>query len=443
MAIIYREGEKLKYFKCIFCIVLIAVVLCGCNFKISSSIDDLISPISPIGDNADVKTALDEYVKNGYTLKTPISGKHITSYTFFDIDNDKEDEAIAFYEPKDNLGSIDMAVIKKVDKNWKVVENINGPGKDVYSLDFIDVNGAKRKELIVCWDVISKSTSHDMFVYEVAVKNNSIKLLTIGESVSVNNYIPVDMNKDKIEELLVFKLGTGSASYAAAELYSYKNDNQKLLGETKLDSHISSYTQIKTEKIASDVRVYADAVSSSGSSMLTELIYWSNSYGTIISPFYSYSSGRTKDTSRNAMIESMDINSDGLIEIPNDKRLDSMPKEVSCINWKVYKKTILIHTDYSLFVSADRYTLIIPDKFIDKISVKYDTKSRTMSVISKNSKKEAFCIMPVLKATYNESDFKDYTKILDDSGYIYLAKIGEKSDIDISIGNLKSYIKSI
>ena len=433
----------MKYLKCAFCIFLVACIFCGCNFKMSSSIEDLISPISPMGDNADVKSALDVYVKTAYSLKTPSYGEHITSYTFFDIDNDKDEEAIAFYEPGNDLGSINMAVIKKTDDKWQVVENVKGIGKDIYSLDFAEVNGGKRKELIVSWDVITNSTSHEMCVYEVGIKDGRLRLSQIGESITINSYIPVDMNDDSVDEILVFKLGTGSSSYAGAELCSFKNSKIKTLGETKLDSHISSYTDLKIEKLSGDYRVYADAISSSGSSMLTELIYWSNAYGTIISPFYSYSSGRTKDTSRNALIESMDINSDGRIEIPNDKKLSNLPKQISCINWKVYKKTTLIHTDYSLFVQEDGYTVVIPDKYIEKINVTYDEKSKTMSVFSKESKKEVFSIKPVLKATFNEDDYKGYTKILDASGYIYLAKIGNASDINITTNNLKKYIKSI
>lgn len=409
----------------------------------SSSIDDLISPISPMGDNADVKTALDEFAQNGYSLKTPSNGNHITSYTFFDVDNDKSDEAIAFYEPSDNLGTIEMAVIKKNDDIWKVVENIKGIGKDVFSIDFADVNGDSRKEIIVCWDVISNSSSHELCVYETAGKAEKLKLIVIGESVSINNYIAVDMNNDSVNEVLAFKLGSGSSSYAGAELLSFASGKIRVLGETKLDAHISTYSDLNVEKIDGSSRVYADAVSSSGSSMLTELIYWSDAYGTIISPFYSYSSATTKDTARNAMVSCFDINSDGLIEIPNDKKLSDLPGEVSCINWKVYKKSTLIHTDYSLLAENDDYTMIIPDKYIDKIKVTYDSKTRKMTVTDKETKKEVFSIIPVLKATFNEEDYTDYTEILDKSGYYYLAKVGNDTKIKISLDDIKNNIKTI
>ncbi|MBR7061116.1 MAG: hypothetical protein IKI34_05235 [Eubacterium sp.] len=433
----------MKYFKLLICVILIAAVLGGCNLSVSSSIDDLISPITPMGDNADVKKALDEYASNGYTLKTPTKGKHITSFTFFNLDKDETKEALAFYEPSDNLGSIYMAVIKKLSSAWQVVENIRGEGKDVFSLDFVDVNADNSKEIIVCWDVISNSTSHELCIYKVGIKNDDVKLSKLGESINANSYIPVDMNSDSVNELLVFKIGSGSSSYAGAELYSFKNDDIRILGETKLDSHIGGYVELKTERAGQSQRVYADAISSSGSSMLTELIYWSDSYGTIISPFYSYSSGLTKDTSRNAMLQSMDINSDNKIEIPNDKKLSNLPQEIACINWQVYKSSTLVHTDYSLFAKNDGYTVIIPDKYIDKIKVEYDKKTRETTVLSKESKKIVFSVIPVLKATYDENMYKGYTKILDSSGYYYLAKTNDNSDIKITIQNLKKYIKSI
>ena len=50
--------------------------------------------------------------------------------------------------------------------------------------------------------------------------------------------------------------------------------------------------------------------------MLTEIIHWSDYYNTIVSPFYSYSTGVTKRTTRSAMLSSRDINDDGKIEIP-------------------------------------------------------------------------------------------------------------------------------
>ena len=76
----------MKYIKSLLCIILVAVLLSGCSFRLASSVNDLISAISPFGDNADIKLAMDNYLGNGYTHKNPTSGDYITSYNFYDLD---------------------------------------------------------------------------------------------------------------------------------------------------------------------------------------------------------------------------------------------------------------------------------------------------------------------------------------------------------------------
>lgn len=430
----------MKYIKSIICVLIIAVMLCGCSFHFKSSINDLVSPISPLGDNAEIQSALNSYVSNGYSLRNPSSGQYKSSYNLYDIDNDGEDEAVCFYEPKDNLGEIEMAIINKGKNGWSVVENIKGIGKAVYSLNFKDVNDDKKTEIIVCWDILNNSTNHELTVYKIS-KKDGIKLSMLGEPKTINNYTFFDFNSDGLDELLLFEITSGSYNSSQAELFTLRYNNFYLLGETKLDSHITSYTSLKSEKAEGDTRIYADAISSDGSSMLTEIIYWSDSYDTIISPFYDYSTGRTKGTSRKSMLLSTDINGDDLLEIPVDDG-KKLPKQVSGINWKIYKNTILIHTNYSLGVENDNYFVIIPDKIYKDISAKYNADSRELTVYSKKSDKSIFVIKPVLKAVYDKKSFSDYSIVMENSGYYYLAKSGEDTDIKISIDELKSLIKS-
>lgn len=430
----------MKYIKSAICVLLVAVMLCGCSFHLASSVNDLVSPISPFGDNADVQSAMDMYVSNGYSLKNPSSGEYKTSYNFFDIDGDGVDEAVSFYEPKDNLGEIELAILDKTDSGWKVVENIKGSGKEVYSLDFHDVNSDGNVEIIVCWDVISNSTNHILSIYNVKATDNGFSLKLLGGQKTINNYCFVDTNQNGAEELLLFEITSGNSKSAKAELYSLKSNKYKLLGETKLDSHIDSYSTLALENAEDDVRVYADALGSDGASMLTEVIYWSNTYDTIVSPFYSYNTGRTKDTSRKAMIDSMDIDNDGLIEIPTDENI-KLPKQIKAVDWKVYQHTTLIHKAYSLLSENDHYTIIIPSKMLNKISVSYNNDTREMTVINKSTKKTVFTIQPVLKAVYDKNEYGDNSVVMEYSGYYYLAKLGNDKDLTLTLDYIKKNIK--
>ena len=436
-------GIGLKYIKILLCLLLVCTLFSGCSFKIASSIDELISPVSPFGENADIQKAMDNLCPNGYSLKNPNTGNFVTSYNFYDIDGDDRDEAFAFYEPADKLGTINLAILDINDGIWQSVESIAGEGKDIHSLDFNDVNGDGKEEVLICWDALPNSTNHQLVIYSIGNDESDYALTPVANSITINNYICVDMNSDKIDELMLFEINTSSSMGAKAELYSFADNKMSLLGDTKLDSHITSYTNVQIEYAEDDVRVYADAIGSDGHSMLTEVIYWSNSYDTIVSPFYSYYSGRTSSTTRKSIINSTDINDDGLIDIPTNTTVKGLPNEVSAIDWMIYKNTTLVHTNYSYFVQQDGYHIILPVNDVSKITASYDKDRREMTLYNKSTKKTIVSVMPVLKAVYNEADYEDYSVVLDNSGYYYLAKVGTDKDIIITIDNLKQNLKSV
>lgn len=433
----------MKYAKSIFCIFLVAILLTGCSFKLASSVNDLVSSLSPFGDNANIQKAMDAFEKNGYSLKNPSGGTFTTSYSFYDVDSDSEDEAIAFYEPSDNLGTIHMAIMKKINDEWKVLNSISGIGEDVYKLDFCDIDNDGKIEILVSWNTISNSTNHIFTIYEIENSNDSLSLKKLKGEKTINEYIFVDFDKNGKNELLLFEISSGNSTRAKAEHYVVSNSKLLLLSETKLDSHISTYTNLRIEDAENEIRVYADAIGSNGESKLTEIIYSSKMYDSIVSPFYSYSTGITKGTTRTNLLPSLDINDDGFVDIPLDKKVKGMDKNVKVVDWKNYKKSTLIHSCYSLYVKNEGYCVIVPNKMLDKIVSSYDANKRELIVKDKMSNQVVYSVMPLLKAVYNQSEYKEYEIILEDSGYYYLGKTVANDNVKVSIDDLKKYIKSV
>lgn len=432
----------MKYLNClkfICCLLLISCLLSGCGFRVSSSIDDLISPVSPFGDNADIKSALEAYAANGYSLKAPDSGEFITSYNFYDINGDGTEEAVAFYEPSDNLGVVDMAVIVKEKNEWRVAENLQSEGREVHSLSFDDLTGDGKVELIVCWDIIPNSTGHELCVYSYE-EDAEQKLVQIGKSITVNHYIAENLYGDEVKELLLLEINSNAAK---AEMYSLKNNRFSLISETKLDAHITSYDRLQTESVNGEKRVYADAVGSDGLSMLTEIIYWSDAYESIISPFYSYYSGYTRETTRSMMLASMDINDDGAIEIPTDYQLSGLPDGVCAVDWCVFRSSVLMHSAYALFVQNDGYFLVLPENMIDAVSVSYHLDRRELYLTNGENEKLIVSVLPVLKATYSEDAYRGYQQIAEASGYLYLARLGDDEQLRLSLDEWKQYFKTV
>ncbi len=438
-----KGGVCLKAIRILIPVLIISLLFSGCSFRIASSVDDLISPVSPSGENENVQNALNGYCKEGFSLKTPAGGEHTTAYTFFDYDNDGADEAVVFYEPSASLGSINMALIDKQNDNWSVVCNVEGDGADIYSVDFADLDGDSRLEFIVLWDAISNSSNHLMTVYSQMQGDGEISLKKADNALTMNDYIAVDVDDDNADELVVFSIQSGESMSANAVLYNYDENNLKSLGSTKLDGHINSYKSIKAEKYDGTVYIYADAVKSNGTEMLTEIIHWSDYYNTIVSPFYSYSSGVTKRTTRSAMLSSRDINKDEKIEIPLDADI-SVPNGVVAVNWKRYENTVLEHSAYSLAVEKDDYQVVIPDDVFEKIKIRYDASQSLLTVTDENDNL-IFNVLAVLKSQYTDNsanyNASGYSVISEEVGYVYLTAIGNDSDIVISAEDLKGLIK--
>ncbi len=437
-----KGGEILKCVKIVAVIISVCLLFTGCSFRIASSVDELISPVSPTGENENIQNTLSNYCKGGFSLKTPAGGKFTTAYTFFDYDGDNEQEAVVFYEPASSLGTIDMALMDKTGDSWSVIYNLEGEGSDIYSVDFCDLNGDNVLEFIVLWDVISNSSNHIMTVYSQGKNNDGFVLNECEKELTINNYITVDVDNDNKNELVAFFIESGDKISANAVLYYFEDNSLKFLGNTKLDGHINSYKNFSLEETDGTVYIYADAVKSNGTQMLTEIIYWSDYYNTIISPFYSYSTGVTKRTTRNSMITSRDINGDGKIEIPLDSDI-SVPAGVNGVDWQRYENTVLDHKAYSLAVEKDNYQLIIPDDMFENIKITYDA-SKSLLTISDDEDKLIFSVLTVLKSHYseNQGDYSGYNIIGEDAGYVYLSTLGSDARFILTQDDVKNMLKS-
>ena len=433
----------MKHIRAIILLLAISLLLGGCSFKLAASADELINPITPTGVNADIQNALNSYCKGGYTLKTPLSGDYTTSFIFYDLDLDDEDEVVVFYQQSLDPKRTDMAVIDKSGESWSVVCNVEGDGADVYSIDFCNLNGDPYVEPVVLWDTITNSSNHLLSAYRQTYDGNTLSISKIDKSMTVSNFIPVDIDNTGIDELMIFTVSGGKSPTAKATLYQLEKNSFNARSSTKLDGHISSYKSIISENTDKGFCVFADAVKNLGTHMLTELIVWSDYYGEIIAPYYSYSSGTTGNTTRKSMICSMDVNGDGYIELPLDAEGIKLPKQVEAINWKQYRNSVLRHVCYTLAVKKDDYQVLIPDDYFNEISVSYDAENSEMTVSDKKGNL-VFKINFLLKSQYNDDPaaYADYTEMRSDSGYIYLAVCGNDSYIKISTDELKSMIKS-
>ncbi len=424
----------LRYIKPLLAAIAIAVLCSGCSFNLAASADDLIAPVLPEGENSEVQGALKNFCGNSFVLKAPLSGEYTTPYIFNDINSDGEEEAVVFYEVPGDSEIINMAVISKLSGEWEVAENITGEGSEVYSIEFVDFNNDGNVELVVLWNMISNSSNHVLTVYSQDYENGDYSVSRVGNTISLDDYACVDINGDGRTELIALVIDSANTS-ARAIMYKYhQNSGMQSEGYTKLDGHISAYSNVVVESNEDDVYIFADAVSSNMAQSLTEIIKYSDYYSTIISPFYSYATASTTDTVRTFVMNSTDVNGDGLVEIPLDADY-SAGKYVKAVEWKNYNGNALNHSCYSLVLFDDAYQVFVPDSYIDDnmISVKYDSKN-SIFAIRDMSGQNVLRVRRTLVTEYqqNVSDYDGYFELFNVSGYVYMAKCGNSKEIPLT-----------
>ena len=117
--------------------------------------------------------------------------------------------------------------------------------------------------------------------------------------------------------------------------------------------------------------------------------------------------------------------------------------EITTQNWVSYGNTVLAHKCYSLACKRDGYILVVGDDDFSKIKASYDSEKRKLELTNKNNNKKAIEIITLINSSYSENDpkYEDYSLVMKNSGFVYLAKADSSSGIDINIKKLRDMIK--
>lgn len=104
---------------------------------------------------------------------------------------------------------------------------------------------------------------------------------------------------------------------------------------------------------------------------------------------------------------------------------------------------MLSHKCYSLACKRDGYILVVGDDDFSKIKASYDSEKRKLELTNKNNNKKAVEIITLINSSYSENDpkYEDYSLVMKNSGFVYLAKADSSSGIDINIKKLRDMIK--
>ena len=195
--------------KCVLLLLssLLIFGLCSCSARITA-VDELMRPPRLSGENSGIQEAFELATQNKIVqVKTPMAGEYRSAYVLYDFDADGTQEAITFYTDTKDETTAYMHVLDFNGTRWESVADINGKGSEVYQIDFCDMNGDGRQEIVVCWSLFESTGGRVLTVYTPRVDENTVSLRELAQE-PFTQMLPTDVDADGRDEIFLMLITT-------------------------------------------------------------------------------------------------------------------------------------------------------------------------------------------------------------------------------------------
>lgn len=379
--------KRIKAFVALALIVSLIVSMSGCNFRFSS-FDNLLRPPKLSGKYQVLQDSFEKLVDKDYCFLTPENGSYRSAFIVNDFDLDGDEEAIVFYTEKKNQDLVKVYYFEYKENDWAPVGSYDGLGSSIDEVKLADLNQDGKTEIIIGWNLFSSKTNKMFAVYDIS--GGSFKLVFSSSYSSMSIF---DVNGDGIEDIFAMCVDSSVAeqNLATATAYSYdvKSGTLYSISSVRTDGNISSYAEIKTEKIDDCKLIYIEAYKGDND-MITEIVYWDDETNSLVAPLFDVATQTTTATLRHSRLFCCDIDSDGYLEIPVSVDMpgssivdSSMPAlsqsvsegEVSLTKSLYYTKWVKLRdgklraVKYSVIDESSGYYLAVPSSWVGRITV--------------------------------------------------------------------------
>lgn len=291
--------KKLRIFALLICIL---TLLSSCRIS-NFDTDALLTPPQMNAANQQIQKALAAAVGADYELVYPKSGVYQNAIISVDINGNGVNEAICFYTTGQDK-KVSFTVLENTNGTWVAKSMSGSQSESVDFIDFFDYNGDSAKEIVVGWQYLMG----DEKALEVYAYNNA----NIS-SVFTGLY----SNCTVFESSLVLISRNTTGKTATASIIGEKGKALDIIGTASLNSSISSIVSVQNSKIDDFYAIYIDE-QLENQLYSTEVLTVSQSLDlTNVSPEI------TALTTRKSPVRCMDIDRNGIIDLPVEKAFSS------------------------------------------------------------------------------------------------------------------------
>ncbi|WLR43163.1 hypothetical protein LC087_02875 [Bacillus carboniphilus] len=306
-------------------------------------------------------TQIKKGLPEGVELLTANKDPYPKTYYSFDLNGDKRNEVLVFYRVnKPDEPSINMAIFENsLERRWVMKEKITFKGTD---LDYVEVkqlkpsnSGQNIPQLIIG---TKKAGLGSLYIFKSV--DGVLKNIVINQS--YDHFLVDDLNRDNVLELHVVE-------GQKLKMYQLNDQNQLVvLSEVFLDPNVI-YEKMTIGQVVKGVKAIFLDVKDSEKRFYTQVVTLTDQQLVKRIP-----ESHKKNTYKDRLITSKDIDNDGIIEIASTKPFKSEQEGLEGHYYETYMK---LTPEYSSFEEVDRrylnlnkgFYIIINDEWVGELKI--------------------------------------------------------------------------
>lgn len=337
------------------------LLLGGCEFKSGST---LLQPPQPSKTYEALQKQINAITEDGNIPVAPQSGENRTTVKLVDLDQDGEDEAVAFFCEAKNPDQFHVYVFQKEGDGYVTRGNVTSTGVQLASVSFPTLKPTGEKGIVLSWKLGSDSVNTGMTVCSF----DEGRLDTLLET-TYNSFITSDLDDNGTDDFIL--LTTDPSGRRTAKLYCFTPGKLELQGETTLAPEVQTVVSLKTGWLRGYRRaVFAEGKPELGTGLMTDILILDDKGFRNIS--LEGENASDQGTYRPVSVPSSDVNGDGLSEVPRAVAMpgSSASDPVYMLDWYAYSggdQPVRVCTTYQNV--SENWQFMLSDAWRGKVTV--------------------------------------------------------------------------
>ncbi len=260
---------------------------------------------------------------------SPLRGENTKTIQLVDLDADGTQEVVAFFRDNELDKPLRVVVFKQDEEGvYQLHTSIEGSGTDILSIEYTDVVEDETLELLISFQV--SSTMQSLTVYGL----HEEKTVELMQS-AYTNYLSLDLTQNEKKDIVLFKIDGANPTSNRVELFVGGEGGMQVHSTAPISVGAKAVQQLEQISLPDDVNALIVTYEYEENEQISDLFTMQESGIQNIS-LNEITRQSDETIRRYAGVNFMDMNDDGVLEIPVTKSLSGDNKTVGAENfWRL------------------------------------------------------------------------------------------------------------